>query len=235
MDGAPDSGGIGKAMSVHKTLISTVRAMARSSINPAMTRGSINPTHGFVGLRTELDALPRPRRPVDPENADRIREFLESELYISQKTLSKKLNLQHNPVHRILTEELGVCKVNFKWIPHSLAESLKQEHVRTSMGLLGFLKESSPQKLAHVFTGDESWRYMANPQKPIWFASGVPRTTRTRRNVEARKVMIWIYFSKSGSSDLAIFTHGERLNRKFVIDEVSERYDEHQSAMRKKN
>jgi hypothetical protein len=75
--------------------------------------------------RTELDALPRPGQPMDPENADRIRVFLESGFDTSQKRLSERLNLHQNIVHRILTEELGLCKANFKWIPHSLTESQK--------------------------------------------------------------------------------------------------------------
>jgi hypothetical protein len=34
-------------------------------------------SHDFAARRTALDALPRPGRPIDPENADRIRELLE--------------------------------------------------------------------------------------------------------------------------------------------------------------
>jgi uncharacterized ferritin-like protein (DUF455 family) len=113
-------------------------------------------THDFAARRTELDALPRPGRPTDPENADRIWELLESKPYISQKTRSRRLNLHHDIVHEILTEELGLRKVNFKWIPHSLTESQKQEHIKISMELLPFLEEFSPQKLADVFTGNES-------------------------------------------------------------------------------
>jgi hypothetical protein len=61
----------------------------------------------FAARRTELDALPRSGRPMDPENPDRIGVLLESEFDTSQKTLSKRLNLHHKIVHRILTEELG--------------------------------------------------------------------------------------------------------------------------------
>jgi DNA invertase Pin-like site-specific DNA recombinase len=71
-------------------------------------------THDFAAVRTELDALPRSGRPRDPENPDRIRALFESEFHISQKRLSKRLNLHQNIVHRILTEELGLCKANFK-------------------------------------------------------------------------------------------------------------------------
>jgi hypothetical protein len=87
-------------------------------------------THDFAARRTEFDALPRPVQLIDPENIDRIRRLLENEPYISQKTLSRRLNLHYNTVHRILTEKLGLYKVDFKWIPHSLTELHKQESVR---------------------------------------------------------------------------------------------------------
>jgi transposase len=93
-------------------------------------------THDFAMRGTELDALPRHGRPTDSENADRIRELLESKPYFPQETLSRRLNLHHDIVHRILTEELGLCKVNFKGIPHSLTESHKQEGFEISMELL---------------------------------------------------------------------------------------------------
>jgi hypothetical protein len=156
-------------------------------------------THDFAARRTELNELPRLGGSIDLENADRIKELLESELYISQKTLSRRLNLHHDTVHRILTEEFGLGKVNFNWIPHSLTESHKQKRVRISMKLLRFLEESSPQKLVNVFTSDESWFDLDNHRNSMWFASGVPGPTRVRKNIGARKVMIWICFPRSGS------------------------------------
>jgi hypothetical protein len=58
------------------------------------------------------------------------------------------------------------------------------------MELIRFLEESLPQKLMNVFTSDESWFYLENPQISMWLASGVSRPTRVRRNIGARKIMI---------------------------------------------
>jgi hypothetical protein len=95
------------------------------------------------------------------------------------------------------------------------------------MELLRFLEESSPQKLANVFTGDKSWFYLENPQNSMWLASRVPRPTRVKRKIGARKVMIWICFSTSVSYDVVMLPPGERFNRDFFLDELFERYDEH--------
>jgi hypothetical protein len=40
-------------------------------------------THDLAAGTTKLNAFPRPGRPIDPENADRIRMLLESEPYVS--------------------------------------------------------------------------------------------------------------------------------------------------------
>jgi hypothetical protein len=94
------------------------------------------------------------------------------------------------------------------------------------MELLRFLEQSSAQKLANILADDESWFSQDNPRNSMWLASGVPRLTRARRNIGARKVMIWICFSKSGSCDVVMLRPGERFIRDFFIDEVLECYDE---------
>jgi hypothetical protein len=108
-------------------------------------------THHFSVRRTELDVLARPGRPIGPENADRKKELPDSEPYFPQKKLSRRLSLHSNTIHRILTEEFWLHKVNFKGIPHSLTHSHNQEHVRISMERLPFLEEYSPWKLTDAF------------------------------------------------------------------------------------
>jgi hypothetical protein len=41
--------------------------------------------HDFAVGRMDLDGLPRPGQPIDPENADRIRTLLQIESCLSQK------------------------------------------------------------------------------------------------------------------------------------------------------
>jgi hypothetical protein len=180
-----------------------------------------------------LEALPRPGRPIGPEGADRIRELLESELYKSRKTLPRGLNRHRDTVYRSLRGEVGLCKANFKWIPHSMTETHKRKSLRISLELLQFLEESWPQKLGSAIVGGERWFYVDIPQSSMSLASGVPQPTIARRNIGVRKVMIWICFSTSGSYDLVMLPLGETFNRDFFIHGVLERYDEHRSETRK--
>jgi hypothetical protein len=131
-------------------------------------------THDFAGGRTRLDASSRPGRPIDPENAHGHRELLGSTPDIYQETLSRTPNIHHDTGHRILRKELGLAKLSFKWIPHSVIESHKQVDVRIAIEFLRLWEEPSPQKLANVFTGDESWLYLENHRRSMWLASGAP-------------------------------------------------------------
>jgi hypothetical protein len=63
----------------------------------------------------------------------------------------------------------------------SLTESRKQDRVGISMELLPFLEESSPQKLANAFTGDESWFHLENPENSMWLASGVLQANKSQK------------------------------------------------------
>jgi hypothetical protein len=72
------------------------------------------------------------------------------------------------------------------------------------MELLWFREESSRQKLADVFTGDESSFYLKNPWNSMWLPSGVPRLTRGRWNIGARQAMMGICFARSGSYDVVM-------------------------------
>jgi hypothetical protein len=101
-------------------------------------------------------------------------------------------------------------------------------------GVAPILGESLPQKLATVFTEDEIWFSLDNPRNQLWIAFVVPRPTRVRRNIGPRKVMIWIYFSRSGSYDVVTLPSGERFNRDFLTNEMLESYDEHRSETRKR-
>jgi hypothetical protein len=67
----------------------------------------------------------------------------------------------------------------------------------------------------------------------MWLRSGVPWTTRARRNIGARKQVIWICFWTSGRHVVVILLPGEKFDRDFFIDEVLARCDEHPCERRK--
>jgi hypothetical protein len=144
-------------------------------------------THDFADGKAELDSAPRPGRLTNPENTTRARELIEYELYISQKTIASRFGIHHEPVKRILKHELGLVKVSFKWISHLLADFQKQQRIDIASEFLQFFEASSPQKLCRVFTGDESWFFLDNPRNSMWAASGVLRSARVRRDIEAQR------------------------------------------------
>ena len=72
-----------------------------------------------------LDDKPRGDRPVKNELVDKIKNMLKEEPYLSKKKIVSFLELSTGIVSRILRNELGLNKVNFRWIPHTLNDHQK--------------------------------------------------------------------------------------------------------------
>ena len=72
-----------------------------------------------------LDDKPRGDRLVKNELVDKIKNMLKEEPYLSKKKIVSFLELSTGIVSRILRNELGLNKVNFRWIPHTLNDHQK--------------------------------------------------------------------------------------------------------------
>jgi hypothetical protein len=118
---------------------------------------------------------------------NRGKKLIECETHISQKILAKGLGIHHETIRRILKEELGQCKVNSKWIPHSLTNSQIEQLVDISTEFLQFIEESSPQKRAPIFARNQSSFFLGNSENFMRVASCVPRTIRVKMDVEVQK------------------------------------------------
>jgi hypothetical protein len=112
-------------------------------------------THFAVG-EEGLEDRPRGDRPRSNQNIGLITQRLIDDPYLLQKAIAKILSIYQATVKRILLEELSLRKVNFKWIPDHLNEGQKQERVRLSIELLGFLETRAPRELANIYTEDEA-------------------------------------------------------------------------------
>jgi predicted XRE-type DNA-binding protein len=54
-----------------------------------------------------------------------VRELIEHEPYLSQKTIASRLGIHHERVKRISKHELDLVKMSFLWVPHLLTELQK--------------------------------------------------------------------------------------------------------------
>ncbi len=59
----------------------------------------------------------------------------------------------------ILHEYLGLRKITCCWVPHSLTEAQKQDHVGYCVEMLEKFDSGRSKRVCDIITGDESWFY----------------------------------------------------------------------------
>jgi hypothetical protein len=108
---------------------------------PAVPRARTmrNWVRAFEAGRTELNDLPRSGRRRDLDKVKRIKELLDGNPDGSQEQICRILDLHHDAIKRVITEDLGLRKLNYKWLPHRLNSSQKADRVRASPVLLAFV------------------------------------------------------------------------------------------------
>jgi len=72
------------------------------------------------------------------------------------RVIGSELNLNHQAVHGILTEEMGMQKICTKLVPKILTNEQKENRTNACLDLLERL-ENDENFFKHVITGDESW------------------------------------------------------------------------------
>jgi hypothetical protein len=78
--------------------------------------------------------------------------MIEENPYLSQKKIAQALFLCQDIVKRLITEDLTLRRINFKWVPHIITASQKLERVEISRKLFGQLNKLQVNDLARVIT-----------------------------------------------------------------------------------
>ena len=180
-------------------------------------------TKEFKEGRTSLVDRERSGRPRIPGLADRVKAFMDENPFVSQKKLAKIFVVDHKTMHTILTEDLNLVRVNFKWIPHTLSESQRRERVALAHGLLGVLA-SDERDWINIITGDETWVYLDNPREFMWQEAVLERPTKQRPTIGSKKVMFTVMWSAGGIKSISVLPPGGRFNREYfeeVLDEMA--------------
>jgi histone-lysine N-methyltransferase SETMAR len=160
----------------------------------------------FAAGDETLEDLPRSRRPRSGSNIALITQLLTDDPYLSQKMIATILSISSTTVKKIFLEDLSLRKVNFKWIPHRLSDDQKQERVRLHTELLQFSEARGTRKMTKVFTGDETRIRYDTPRSAMWMGVDVEWPTRIRPSIGAKKLMIWVCFSRCGIGSVTALT-----------------------------
>jgi len=180
-------------------------------------------TGQFRSGRVSLVDEVRSGRPRIPNLVEQVSAMMEENPYISQKKLARAFSVDPATMRRILSEDLNLVRVNFRWIPHRLSPAQKEARVTKAAGLLQALS-GSERDWCNTITGDETWVYLDNPRDFMWQEAGLERPTRPRHHTGSKKVMITVMWSTSGIHTISMLPVGARFNKAYfhtVLDELA--------------
>lgn len=179
-------------------------------------------TNMFSNGRESVEDLPRAGRPKIDGLVPRIQEILDEVPFISTKQLSLALGHHHATVKKVMIEEMGLKKVNFKWIPHKLTERNTDERVCLSHQLLAYL---SKYQHSNIITMDETWVYFDNPPTSLWQDAELPRPHRVSRDIGAKKAMFTVFWSASRVFLVEMLPAGQTFTKQYFISLIDKLVD----------
>ena len=108
--------------------------------------------------------------------------------------MSEVLEVPKSTLLLKLHNELGLVKVNLRWVPHLLTEENKQQRVDLSFKILDIL-EKGPSSWNSILTGDQTWIYWENPPTSQWVEKGSERPTFPKRTIASQKTMVTVFLA----------------------------------------
>ena len=82
------------------------------------------------------------------------------------------------------------------------------------------MKNASNTTLNHIYTEDEAWIYYDNPRTSMWILNGAPTLTKVRRNIQSKKVMIAVFWTRKGIRDIVPLSQNKTFNKDFFLNDV---------------
>ena len=156
----------------------------------------------------------------NPTIAYKISNFLDFYPNSSVRYLSSHLNIPPTTVYRYLTEVLKFKCFHLRWIPHPLTENIRSKRIETSKQLLAELMKAEKNGFHFFVTGDESWFAYEYRPRTQWVKPGENPQTRVSKSLLTAKIMITIFWNKTGIQVLDALDEGMRMNSSYFIQNV---------------
>ena len=170
-----------------------------------------------------IEDAERSGRPKDVRNSfniERVQTKIDQDHRQSVQQLAEALSINHNTVHQILTEDLGMTRVVARWVPKLLTQEQKKARVDISLSLLQLLQDQ-PDFLSRIVTTDESWFHYYEPetkaQSSQWKAKGEPTPLKAATVAWTRKQMATVFWDRGGILQIDWLPQGEMINSDYFI------------------
>lgn len=142
-----------------KTFTETHQKVQNAYGDDCLSRTQVHEWFGqFKSGRETLDddeRSGRPRTGLSEENIEKVREFIKNNKKSSVKVIEMELGIPQTTAYRILTEVLGLKKVNSRFVPHKLTEDQKVDRIEHCKDIVKSARKDR-NFLKTIVTGDET-------------------------------------------------------------------------------
>jgi len=162
----------------------------------------------------------RPRTGLSKENIEKVREFIKNNKKSSVKVIEMELGIPQTTAYRILTEVLGLKKVNSRFVPHKLTEDQKVDRIEHCKDIVKSARKDQ-NFLKSIVTGDETWCFEYEPetkrQSAEWRApdEGTPKKSRLVKSKV--KVMLICFYDSKGIIHKEFVPPGQTVTGEFYL------------------
>ena len=107
------------------------------------------------------------------KNVATVKTLTEEDTCYTMQEIQELSGIHLSSVLRILHEQLGLCKICARWVPHLLTDEQKQSQVRLALHVIE--KYDKSHRLEEIVTGDETWIHHFQPdskaENKVWVSS----------------------------------------------------------------
>jgi len=177
----------------------------------------------FKEGRDDVDDNQRSGRPIESltvGNIEKVAEFVKSSKKSSVKFMEMELGIPQTIVYRILTEKLGLRKVNSKFVPHQLKDEQKMKRMEHCQCII---KEARKDEnfLKTIVTGDETWCFQYDPetkrQSAEWRPHGEGNPKKSRFEKSRIKSMLIVFYDSKGIIHKEFVLPGQTVNAIYYV------------------
>ncbi|GBM88680.1 hypothetical protein AVEN_68640-1 [Araneus ventricosus] len=129
--------------------------------------------------------------------------------------MEEEVGIGCETAHLIVTQDLGMRKLSYRLVPHSLTPEQMQLRLDACEDLID-MADRDPNFLQTIVTGDETWCLRYDPEgkrhSMEWRGRGSPKRKKSRSDKSRIKTVLVVFFDSEGLVHTEILPEDTKLN-----------------------
>ena len=177
----------------------------------------------FSEGREDVSHEERPGRPstsTADENIVAVKKLVMADRRNTVREVAEDLNISIGSCHSIITNSLGMRRVDVKFLPKLLNFDQIQHRVNIAQELLDSVRDD-PKVLQRVITGGKSWVFgydiETKAHSSQWKLPREPRPKKARQVRSNVKVLLTVFFDCRGVVHYEFLPQGRTVNKEYYL------------------